>query len=344
MLGTPVLPVSISISPDRIPVYKANQHKTNFEGCTQINQIFVKANGQISCSCMRYYHVLANARETNVAEFFNGDLMRYIRQSFQNGCEPFVFCKGCASRHSKYNKFSIEEQIISLHIEPSNQCNLFCEVCTCTDERLSENTPPRLNLDFETYEKLLGDISGAKLNVAAIALVGFGEPLFNSRTPDMARAGRRLFPNAHIYLDTNANFGEKRARELADCGLNEIRLGLDGSDQASYSTYRKNGNFAKALGFARALASAVREKGSSTRVIWKYILFRHNDRDEQILAAVKMAEEIGIPIIFDATGGELASKRALGEIQRLVGDRKFGCNIDLAAIDPEHDRLPRRTS
>src|SRR5215467_2089363 len=115
---------------------------------------------------------------------------------------------------------------IDLHIEPSNQCNLYCEACICTFERLSANVPARVTLDYELYEKSLREIKAAGLSVRHLALVGFGEPLFNTRTPDMARLGRQLFPNANIFVDTNANFGKRRAEELACCGLSQIRLSL----------------------------------------------------------------------------------------------------------------------
>jgi hypothetical protein len=65
--------------------------------------------------------------------------------------------------------------------------------------------------------------------------------------------------------------------------------------------------------------------------VWKYILFRHNDRDDKITKAIDMADEIGVPIIFDLTVGELASKRSMEEIQKIVGSHKLGCNIDRAA-------------
>jgi MoaA/NifB/PqqE/SkfB family radical SAM enzyme len=69
--------------------------------------------------------------------------------------------------------------------------------------------------------------------VGTVSFVGFGEPLFNSRIPDMARLAKKLFPVATVLVDTNANFGGRRARELANCGIDEIRLGLDGADQKS---------------------------------------------------------------------------------------------------------------
>jgi hypothetical protein len=80
-------------------------------------------------------------------------------------------------------------------------------------------------------------------------------------------------------------------------------------DQSSYEAYRRNGEYDKALQFTKDLAAEIRRTGSSTRALWKYILFNHNDRDDQILAAVKMASEIGVPITFDGTVGANASRR-----------------------------------
>src|ERR1700674_5873233 len=270
--------------------------------------------------------------------------MRYIRESFLAGCEPFDFCAGCQSRASAYQVDMVATSV-SLHIEPSSQCNLYCAACTCTVERLSDNPPRRANLDFAIYEKLLREIAEAGVAIASVAFVGYAEPLFNSRTPDMVRMARTIAPAAHLYLDTNANFGERRAEELSDCGLDEIRLGLDGMDQDSYATYRENGDFAKAFAFARQLAAAIRRKNSPTRAVWKYILFRHNDRDDQILAAIRMAEEIGLPIMFDLTIGEIASSRTMDDIRGLIGARPVGCNIDRAAADPaSRATAPRPTA
>jgi len=179
---------------------------------------------------------------------------------------------------------------------------------------------------------MLREIHGAGLSLRTLALVGFGEPLFNSRIPDMAALARRLYPDANIFLDTNANFGKKRAEEIADCGLNVIRLALDGVDQQSYAPYRRNGDFDRALQFTRDLAKAIRETGSKTRAVWKYILFKHNDTDADILKAVALSKEIGISIIFDATVGAWASPRTSDELHALVGQH-FGCNIDPTSTD-----------
>jgi pyruvate-formate lyase-activating enzyme len=344
-MNRPMTPNLSFISEGKIDEFRANRTPTTFKGCTQISQLFVKSDGMVSCSCMRYWDILADAREVDVGEFFNGKLMQFIRECFAEGYEPFDFCKDCASRRSSSAPTAPIQKQVSLHIEPSNQCNLFCEACLCTYERFTDNTPPRRSLDYDLYEKILRDIHRADLHLTRLALVGFGEPLFNSRTPDMARLGRELFPSAHIFVDTNGNFGKRRAEELANCGINEVRIALDGIDQASYEPYRRNGEFDRAWQFARDLAQAIRDTNSSTRAIWKYILFNHNDSDEQIQAAVRMAAEIGVTLVFDGTVGDNASQRTSADLIALIG-RPFGYSIDPTSTDgkmPQLGELERGT-
>ncbi len=338
--------MSVPLTPDlkfvvesQIEAFRANRVPTTFQGCTQLYQLFVKSNGMLSCSCMRYWDILADTRDINAGEFYNGKIMQFIRECFAQGYEPFPFCEGCPSRLSSFDSADHVYKWIDLHIEPSNQCNLFCEACLCTYERSTENAPARLSLDYDLYGKTLGEVHRAGLSLRNLALVGFGEPLFNSRTPDMARLARELFPKAHIFVDTNGNFGKRRAEELADCGIDEIRIALDGVDQVSYEIYRQNGKFDRALQFARDLAQAIRDTKSSTRALWKYILFKHNDSDEQILAAVRLAADTGIPIAFDGTVGHNASLRSSAELEVLTG-KPLGCNIDPASTEGKMLPLP----
>jgi hypothetical protein len=327
------------VQESQIEEFRAKRVPTIFKGCTQLYQLFLKADGMVSCSCMRYWDILADAREIDAGEFFNGKIMQFIRECFAEGYEPFSFCEGCPSRLSSHDSSDRIYKWIDLHIEPSNQCNLFCEACLCTYERATENTPPRLSLDYDLYGKTLREIHRAGLSVRSLALVGFGEPVFNARTPDMARLARELFPDANIYIDTNGNFSKRRAEELADCGINSIRIALDGVDQASYEIYRSNGKFDRMLQFSRDLVQAIRETNSPTRALWKYILFKHNDRDEQLLAALRLAREVGIPIIFDRTVGENASQRPVAEVEALVG-APIGCNIDPASTEGKMMQYP----
>jgi hypothetical protein len=346
MASPPRTPAENHLTADQIPAYRRARKKTSFQGCTQINQLFLKSDGKLSCSCQKYWDILGDAREINAADFLRGEIMRYIRESFREGLEPFTFCGDCISRLSKFDHSATA---ISLHIEPTNQCNLFCEACICTFERSTSNTPPRGVLPYDLYEKFAGEIAASGLDVASVSFVGFGEPLFNSRVPDMARLTRKLFPVTNILVDTNANFGSRRARELANCGIDEVRLGIDGADQQSYVAYRKSGDFKKAITFAKELADEVRATGSKTRVTWKYILFRHNDSDEHLRTALRISNEIDVPIAFDFTVGEIASQRSLTDLQRVLGaDVAINCNIDRSSFKSpnilQRLMMPNRTA
>jgi hypothetical protein len=63
-----------------------------------------------------------------------------------------------------------------------------------------------------------------------------------------------------------------------------------GTDSGARSSMRLMGPAAR---FHRAAT------GSGIRVIWQYVVFRWNDRDDQFRRAIAMAEKLGIQIYFD---------------------------------------------
>jgi hypothetical protein len=252
-LGTTWTPDEEFIDPSDIPKYAGERFPTTFQGCSQINQIFLKANGKITCSCMRYYHVLEDATKINVAEWYNGKMMNYIRDSFKSGKEPFRFCEGCVSRVASIDVDRLKEYV-RLHIEPSSQCNLFCSACICTTERLSDNPPSRKNLKLSTFSKMLNEFAQSNLTVNPIAFVGLVSPCSIRIFQKWRSCRDPCSRTPKSYMDTNCNFGTRRAREIANCGLSEIRLALDGVTQQAYVQYRRSGNFDKAFEFAKTLA------------------------------------------------------------------------------------------
>lgn len=319
------------LSEQDIAALKSGRRETQFGGCFMCHGLFIKADQTLGCSCQVGYTAnLGDIVSIDVGAHLHGPLLRYIRESFKEGYEPFPRCGTCYSKNTKYPEIDLDHGVL-LHVEPSNSCNLWCEVCLCTDERKSANPPPRVNLSFAAFEKMVADIHGKGIPINTLALVGYGEPLFNSDTPRMARLVRKLYPNSCIFLDTNANFGARRAKEIADCGFSNIRLALDGVDQKSYQDYRQGGDFAKAIAFTRQLVAEIQASGSATKVIWKYILFRHNDSDDQLHQAILMAAEIGIEIQFDYTVGILASRRTKEELEGAIGNARTGANLDMNA-------------
>src|SRR5262245_19199627 len=108
----PLTPKPSYVTEAQIEELRAKRSATKFRGCTQFYQYFIKSNGMMACSCMRYWDILADMRTIDAGEFYNGPMMKYIRESFAEGYEPFTFCRGCASRLTNYDKTDREYDFI----------------------------------------------------------------------------------------------------------------------------------------------------------------------------------------------------------------------------------------
>jgi hypothetical protein len=84
-------------------------------------------------------------------------------------------------------------------------------------------------------------------------------------------------------------------RRLVRSGIDEVTFSIDGATAASYAKYRRRGDFEKAI---RNLRTAADEKRSAGRdlpfINWRYILFVHNDSDEEMNRARHLASDMGV--------------------------------------------------
>jgi pyruvate-formate lyase-activating enzyme len=290
--------------------------------------LFLKASGKLACECNIGYHSeIGDANTQHVGEFMRGPLLQYVRASFAAGREPFPHCTKCFVRLTSELQM---EQGIDIHIEPVNFCQLSCPYCTSTIE---QPTKTRRVLPIDIFRKMLSELSTSNIKVNDAIFVGYGEPLLNPELPLMIRLVRDLYPSCYVIIDTNANFPPSKAADIANCGASLIKMSIDGVDQASYASYRRGGSFEKAIDFAKALTACCRSSGSATKLLWKYILFSHNDSDAQVREAMRKSTELGVDIAFDITCSPNYSQRPLSEILAVAGPQaKFTCTLDKGII------------
>ena len=107
---------------------------------------------------------------------------------------------------------------------------------------------------------------------------------------------KRTFPHIYLYTSTNGlAFNEEQVRRLVRSGIDEVTFSIDGATPESYATYRRRGDFNKAIGNLRHAADEKRATGADVPFLnWRYILFTHNDSDAEMAQARLMAAEIGI--------------------------------------------------
>jgi pyruvate-formate lyase-activating enzyme len=295
-----------------------------FKSCRMCAGLFIKSSGKLACECNVGYHSeIGDADAQHVGAFLRGPLLQHIRASFATGREPFPHCAKCFVRLTR--ELCVERGI-DIHVEPVNFCQLSCPYCTATIEKA---TKVNRTLPLRVFQKALAEIAASAIGVNDIIFVGYGEPLLHPELPIMVQCARGLFPSCRIIIDTNANFPPSKAQAIANCGASLIKMSVDGANQATYGVYRIGGSFDKAMIFAKALAEACCASHSATRLSWKYILFNHNDGDDQIKSAVRQAAELGVEIAFDVTCSPNYSQRPLSEILAVAGPRaQFTCTLD----------------
>jgi len=104
------------------------------------------------------------------------------------------------------------------------------------------------------------------------------------------------YPHVYLYSSTNGlALTEEQARRLARSGIDELTFSIDGSSHESYVQDRQRGDFEKAIRNLRAVVDEKRRNGRDVPFVnWRYILFTHNDTDEQMSRARALAADIGV--------------------------------------------------
>jgi MoaA/NifB/PqqE/SkfB family radical SAM enzyme len=132
-----------------------------------------------------------------------------------------------------------------------------------------------------------------------VDLYSYGEPFLYSGLIDVLRSVRSTHKTATVSVSTNG----LSVGEAAEDAIVRERLldwwvfSIDGADPTSYGKYRIGGSFDRA--FAHLLRAHRRCAGTGIHVVWQYVVFRWNDRDDQLLDAIRKAEALGVRLWFD---------------------------------------------
>ena len=142
-------------------------------------------------------------------------------------------------------------------------------------------------------------VTEAGSGVERVDVFNYGEPFLYRDLIDSLRHIRQTLPTTTIAISTDG----MQIRETVESTIVRERLldwvifSIDGCDAASYQRYRIRGHFDVA--FANLVRFHRNAVGTGIRVIWQYVVFRWNDRDDQFKRAIALAEERGISICFD---------------------------------------------
>jgi cyclic pyranopterin phosphate synthase len=118
-----------------------------------------------------------------------------------------------------------------LRVSLTDRCNLRCTYCMPAAGL--DWLPGEELLSFDELNRLLG-LAVTRLGVTSVRFTG-GEPLLYRRLEEVVAATARLRPRPEIALTTNGVGLARRARGLADAGLDRVNVSLDTVDAEHFA-------------------------------------------------------------------------------------------------------------
>jgi Radical SAM superfamily len=258
-------------------------------------------DGRLVCGCADPYgkRVLGDLRVMpTVASVWTGDVARSLRRDIVGGGSKF--CGDCPLKLPLKKDEAPPERPLDvgalpsrLYIECTAACNISCNQSCCAPETGITRTRQAGMLDYDLFTRVVDE---AAPSLVRIDFFNYGETFLHKRALDMVEYIKSRFPHVYLYTSTNGlALTEDGARRLARSGIDEVTFSIDGARHDSYVQYRQRGDFAKAIRNLTALVDEKRQNGLDVPFVnWRYILFTHNDSDEEMDLARRMATEIGV--------------------------------------------------
>ena len=137
-------------------------------------------------------------------------------------------------------------------------------------------------MSWELFAKIVDEIAIEQPD-ARVWMVFFGEALIlRKRKPtifDKIRYGKDR-GLTDVVLNSNANLlDEQAARDIIDCGLDALYIGIDANSPETYAKVRVGGNFEKVVSNVRRLVRLKEELKSQTPEV--YVQFVEMDANSQ---------------------------------------------------------------
>ena len=267
--------------------------------CSWIEEsITVHSDGNVSCGLddphsQRSY---GNVKERPIEEIFGNPEYLRLQDKLWRGHR----CRDCGIYHrvGKDRDPSADARTRlprSLVLETTVKCNIRCPNTVCipnNDPHLKTRDVPFI--DLETVKSVADQLAEG---LETVHFYNYGEPFLHRQADDMLLYLRRKCPGAFIGTSTNgiplAN--PPRAEKVARAEPDRVIFSISGVTQEVYGRYHVAGKCEQALAGIRNVCDAKRRLGQTrTTVVVRYLVFHWNDRDEQIDAAIAMAEEYGV--------------------------------------------------
>lgn len=140
----------------------------------------------------------------------------------------------------------------AIGVELTNHCNLGCPECASGSGLM---TRPRGFMDPGLYDKIITELHPYLFH---INLYFQGEPMMHPSLGSFLVSGGNILTT----ISTNGHFlSPGNCRILAGGRLHKLIISVDGTDQETYSAYRRNGDLVKVMDGIRNISEVRRQTG-----------------------------------------------------------------------------------
>jgi MoaA/NifB/PqqE/SkfB family radical SAM enzyme len=190
----------------------------------------------------------------------------------------------------KQGKIELKSFPHQYFIDISNHCNLRCSLCPTSDTHKKRK---KQFMSFENYKKIFDKI---KRYPFYVHLYNWGEPFLNNDIIKIIEYTKKN--KVGVVISTNFNtVNDEIIESLVRLKVDTIFMSIDGGDQETYSSYRRTGDFNRAISNMKKLVLKKKELDSKYPIIlWQYLVNKKNEKT--LDKAKQMAEEIGVKMIL----------------------------------------------
>lgn len=175
---------------------------------------------------------------------------------------------------------------LSLSIEPTTACNLRCPECPSGLRSFKRATG---KMDLDMLENILQDVKGY---CQYINFYFQGEPYLHPQFLEMVQRCRTH--GIYSSTSTNAHFlDDEKARATVKSGLDRLIISIDGTDQNTYESYRKEGQLDKVIEGTKNILRWKKELRSKTPwVIFQFLVVKPNEH--QVDEVHALGKKLGV--------------------------------------------------
>lgn len=175
---------------------------------------------------------------------------------------------------------------LSVSIEPTNLCNLHCPECPSGSKILKRE---RGFIGSDIFKKIIDQLSP---HLYWLTFYFQGEPFLHPEFHEMVSYAK----SKKIYVSTSTNghfLTEINTISTIKSGIDRLIISLDGTDQESYSSYRKGGSFEKVVqGIREIVSRKKRLKSGKPYIVIQFLVLKTNQH--QIREIKQLGVELGV--------------------------------------------------